>query len=74
MWALGAVLQKRPRQALGAVIVGGLVFYSLSCGNGNGSSSVLATGGTPKGSYTITVTGDAGAGITEKVNLTLIVQ
>jgi len=72
MLALAAVLQKRPRQALGAVIVGGLVFYSLSCSNGN--SSVLATGGTPKGSYTVTVTGDAGAGITKTVNLTLIVQ
>lgn len=72
MLALAVVLQKRPRQVLGAVIVGGLVFYSLSCGGG--SSSGGTTGGTPKGSYTITVTGDAGGGISQTVNLTLIVQ
>jgi hypothetical protein len=49
---------------LGLVLVLGFsTLWLASCGGGNSSSSGNSNPGTPKGSYTITVTGTAGSEI-----------
>jgi hypothetical protein len=69
------VLMKYPRRLGAAAIMVLLVISILSCGGADGgaSSQRAASGGTPSGSYTITVTGTSGS-YSQAITVTLVVQ
>ncbi len=68
---LVVILWKRPRRLAATATLAFLIVSVLSCGGG--SSKNGATGGTPSGSYTITVTGTSGS-VSQTSKVTLVVQ
>jgi hypothetical protein len=64
---------KRRRWLAGALLglIAGIILFQGACGSS--SNSTTTTGGTPAGTYTITITGSSGA-VSHNTTVTLIVN
>jgi hypothetical protein len=78
MTLLGAGFTSRRKRLLGilllCMVLAGLVFMAACGGSSSSSGGGGGTGGTPAGTYTVTVTGTSGSLAQQTTTFTLTVQ
>jgi hypothetical protein len=77
MTLLGAGFSSRRKKLLGILLIGLLIagfIFMTACGGSSSSTTTPPAGGTPAGTYTITVSGAATGATTQTQNVTLVVN